>query len=428
MECDRISALPDHLVANIVSYLGIKDSIKTSVLSKRWEFVWLKVVGLDLKNCNFPPNGIASQMVVNKYMEFNRGFLEWIATAVDRGVQHLDVGSTNLIFIKEFMPKNIYKSKTLVSLKLTNVGIMKHQELVVSLPCLKIMHLNNVYYDDGPSKITEKLLLGCPVLEEFTMVRVPNFDNEESHSVLRVRSQTLKIFCLTFYWGMYSTVFSVEIDAPRLKYMSFRDDLSAGIVVKNLSSLVKIDLDTDFNVNVDTSPLEPVDLSKRDIIRDFLTGISGVRHMIISNDTLEVLYHYSKMVLQIPTFHNLSHLEASFFSTSLQLLTAFLESCPNLKSLILTVYYVREPVPGQIDLTSVPRCLTSTLEYVKIKNLNIREETGINLANYFLENSAVLKKLTLSFKDCPIPDKASDIIMELLTSTKLSHICQVIVD
>ena len=59
-------------------------------------------------------------------------------------------------------------------------------------------------------------------------------------------------------------------------------------MVKNLSSLVKIDLDSDFNVNVDTSPLEPADLSKRDIIRDFLTGISGVRHMIITNLTLEV--------------------------------------------------------------------------------------------------------------------------------------------
>jgi len=149
--------------------------------------------------------------------------LEWIATAVDRGVQHLDAENKNPVIIKEFMPKKIYKSKTLVSLKLANVGIMKHQELVVSLPCLKIMHLKNVYYDDGPSKITEKLLLGCPVLEEFTMVRGNYFDYEESQSILRVRSQTLKIFCLTFYWGMYSTVFSVEIDAPRLKYMSFRD-------------------------------------------------------------------------------------------------------------------------------------------------------------------------------------------------------------
>ncbi|CAL9217043.1 unnamed protein product, partial [Arabidopsis halleri] len=137
MECDRISSLPDHLVAKIVSYLGIKDSIKTSVLSKRWEFVWLTVVGLDLKNCDFPPNGIASKMVVKKYLEFNRGlhmqyfkvyydddtvrtnkFVEWIATAVHRGVQHLDVETESPDDIIEFMPKNIYKSKTLVSLKL----------------------------------------------------------------------------------------------------------------------------------------------------------------------------------------------------------------------------------------------------------------------------------------------------------------------
>ncbi|XP_020866105.1 putative F-box/FBD/LRR-repeat protein At5g44950 [Arabidopsis lyrata subsp. lyrata] len=184
---------------------------------------------------------------------------------------------------------------------------------------------------------------------------------------------------------------------------------------------IYIELDTEFNVKFDSSPIEPVDLSKRDIIRDFLTGISIVRHMIISHRILEVLYHYSKLG-PIPTFHNLSHLQASFSSPSLQLLPAFLESCPNLKNLIL------DSVPEQIDLTSVPRCLTSTLEYVKINKLIMREETGIKLVNYFLENLAVLKKLALSFVDCPMPNKASDIIMELVTSTKLSHGCQVIVD
>ncbi|KAG7593623.1 hypothetical protein ISN45_Aa01g024120 [Arabidopsis thaliana x Arabidopsis arenosa] len=268
-------------------------------------------------------------MVVNKYLEFNRGlhmqyfkvnyddntvctnsFVEWIATAVDRGVQHLDVETESPDDIIEFMPKNIYNSKTLVSLKLAKVGIVKHQDLDVSLPCLKIMHLKNVYYKDGPLKIIEKLLLGCPVLEELTLVRGNYFDYEESQPLLCVRSQTLKIFRLTFNLEMSSSVFSVEIDAPGLRYMSFRDSQSDRIVVKNLSSLVKIDLDTEFNVKFDSSPIEPVDLSKRDIIRDFLTGISStVRHMIISHRTLEVLYHYSKLG-PIPTFHNLSHLQS----------------------------------------------------------------------------------------------------------------------
>lgn len=37
----------------------------------------------------------------------------------------------------------------------------------------------------------------------------------------------------------------------------------------------------------------------------------------------------------IPNFHNLSHLQASFSSSSLHYLLVFLESCPTLKNLIL---------------------------------------------------------------------------------------------
>lgn len=93
---------------------------------------------------------------------------------------------------------------------------------------------------------------------------------------LCMRSQTLKIFCLTFHPVRSGTEGSVKIDAPRLKYMSFSDM----IVVKNLNSLLKIDIDTDFNIK----PLILLSevLSKRDIIHEFLTGIASVTHDYLS--------------------------------------------------------------------------------------------------------------------------------------------------
>ena len=81
----------------------------------------------------------------------------------------------------------------------------------------------------------------------------------------------------------------------------------------------------------------------------------------------------------------------------------------------------------QINLTNVPRCLTSTLECVEINKLIMREETGIKLVNYFLENAAVLKKLSVSFTDSPMADEDLDTYKELLTSTKRSRICQVFI-
>ncbi|KAL0737161.1 hypothetical protein Bca4012_013371 [Brassica carinata] len=48
--------------------------------------------------------------------------------------------------------------------------------------------------------------------------------------------------------------------------------------------------------------------------------------------------------------------------------------------------------PRKVVLTKVPRCLSLTLEHVKINKLT-REGTGIEAAKYFLKNSAVLKEL-----------------------------------
>ncbi|KAL0644758.1 hypothetical protein Bca4012_043048 [Brassica carinata] len=202
---------------------------------------------------------------------------------------------------------------------------------------------------------------------------------------LRVRSQTLKIFYLTFHPVRSGNDDSVEIDAPRLiKYMSFSDR----IVVKNLNSLLKIDIDTDFNIK----PLLLSEvLSKRDIIHEFLTGIASVTHMIISQPTLEVLYHYSKLG-PFPKFYNLAHIQAAFSSSSLSLLLVFLESCSNLKSLILDFSVSTEP-EQKMDLTKVPQCLISTLERVEINKLNMWEGPGMKLATYFIMNSAVLKKI-----------------------------------
>ncbi|KFK25445.1 hypothetical protein AALP_AA8G116100 [Arabis alpina] len=144
--------------------------------------------------------------------------------------------------------------------------------------------------------------------------------------------------------------------------------------------------------------------------------------MIISSHTLEVLYRYSKLEF-IPKFYYLYHLEAAFSNYSLQFFPAFLESCPNLKSLILDGFF---SVPCDLTSGKVPRCLTSTLEYVTIKNLqSFEEETGINLVNYFLENSVVLEKLNLSYYPKPSSDLES--IMKRFTSIELSG-CQVFID
>ncbi|XP_019083511.1 PREDICTED: F-box/FBD/LRR-repeat protein At2g26030-like isoform X2 [Camelina sativa] len=347
----------------------------------------------------------------------------WVSTAVNRGIKHLDAkGFETDMCMREFMPLDIYKSNTLLSLVLVTVGIV-NPEFVVSLPCLKILHLEDVWYFDDPL-IMEKVISGCPVLEDLVLIRPFDFCDVDVLQFLRVRSRSLKSFRLTFEYSNAGACYSVEIDAPRLEYLNFNDDNSDMVIVKNLTSLLMIDIDTEFNVKFGGSPLEPGDLSKRDTIRDFITGVSSVRHMIISQRTLEVLYRYSKLG-PIPKFDNLYRLQAAISGSLLQLLLVFLESCPNLENLILD--FVVSTEPEQAGLDYVPQCLLSSLESVEIRELVIGEETGMKLVKYFLKNSVVLRKLTLHFKDSSMANQDSDIFKELHTFTKRSRCCEVII-
>ncbi|XP_019087560.1 PREDICTED: F-box/FBD/LRR-repeat protein At2g26030-like [Camelina sativa] len=450
MDCNNINELPDYLLTQMLSYLPTKDSVRTSVLSKRWERLWLMVPVIDLNVNHFPLNGQAFASFIDKFLEFNASenlsinhksrlqkfkikyneFInygdrlgELLGTMVDRKVEHLDVEADMMPSIRDFMPHDIYKSKTLVFLKLVRVGLV-NPRLVVSLPCLKTMHLeNNFYCVDGPL-VMENLISDCPVLEDLTFVRTIDRNNVEFLVFLRVRSRSLKRFRYTFANDRGGTDFSVEIDAPRLEFMSFKDNQSDRIVVNNLSSLLTIDMDTKFNVEIGGSPLRLGSFNKRNTIRHFLTSISSVRHMIISKRTMEVLDRYLKLA-PLPQFGNLYRLQAAFPNSLLQLLPVFLENFQNLKSLILELSFSTHPV--QIKLRYVPHCLSSTLERVEIKGMIIEEETWKTLAGYFLENSAVLKKLILHFKDSVISNHDVDIFKEIRTFTKWSPNCQIII-
>ncbi|CAA7014773.1 unnamed protein product [Microthlaspi erraticum] len=349
---------------------------------------------------------------------------EWIETAVARGVQHLSVQIEEIEDIEEVDPpyvtQEIYRSNTLVSLYLIGVGI-ETPDCVVSLPRFKAMHIEDVQHDDDPL-IVENIISGCPVLEVLAIIRTTESESLSAVKSLRVRSQTLRSFKILFenwFGGMH---YAVEIDAPSLEYMSFRDDNSGVIVVKNLTSLYAIHIDTEFNLgfaNYDGNPLGPKDSSKIKTIHDFLEGISGVRHMFISPSTIEILSQYSEFG-SIPKFANLYRLNAEFSSSTIQLLPIFLESCPNLKELLLD-YGGSKP----IELSYVHRCLISTLEFVYINQHFPMDKTGIKLVNYFLENSAVLKELKLNFCGRTFTNKEQEICKNLLTPTKLSRRCQV---
>lgn len=92
------------------------------------------------------------------------------------------------------------------------------------------------------------------------------------------------------------------------------------------------------------------------------------------------------------------------------------------------IAFAKDDETEELNLVNVPRCFVSTLECVEIKGLFEWEEEEMIIAKYFLENSAVLKKLTLSFIDYPRYASNSDVYEELNKLTKRSRRCRIIVD
>ncbi|XP_010456639.1 PREDICTED: FBD-associated F-box protein At5g22730-like [Camelina sativa] len=261
----------------------------------------------------------------------------WINFVSRRKLKHLDVECLLMEPKFEVMPLSLYICETLLNLRLHRVSFGRFES--ISLPRLRTMRLEqNTYANE---EVLESFILSCPVLEDLSIVRRVH-DNVK---VLRVHSQTLTRLSVGFFIGENVVAvhsYSKEetglwIDAPRLKYLYFENEISKSKTISNTGSLVKgsfVD-----SCSRGSYPSDWFDLSKQQVVRNFFTGISKARDiMIFSKRIMELISAYLQ-VQPMPQFCNLSCLEAEFSHnlSCLRILSTFLESCPNLTSIVLVI-------------------------------------------------------------------------------------------
>ncbi|XP_010429704.1 PREDICTED: F-box/LRR-repeat protein 13-like [Camelina sativa] len=442
-EVDLISDLPDSLLCQVLLKLTTKDVVKTSILSRRWRDLWKCVPRLDLDGEDFfegrwyTDSGMANCVsFVDRFLGLHReSCLEsfkfsclgdgnrepdnaliwrWMSTVLDLKAKHIDYTEDAYESAEPQIPPAIYTCQNLVSLRLSRVTMSSSPEFV-SLPSLRVLDLSYVEYPDHLTM--ETLISGCTTLETLNIDR----DGYDQLPVLRVCSQSL----LSFTHNQDKTIdedsmvdTSIVIDAPRLKFLKLRDDRTASFIIKNFGCLVEVDLDIVFSLSDGSN----FDLPKKNMIRNFLGSIYLVKDMIISSSTLEVIYEYSRCE-PLPLFCNLSSLRVDSTHKSWEMLPNFLESCPNLKSLVLEFRHYLDK--GRINMIPGPRCVLSSLEYVKLESPLHGEEMEMKLVSFILENSPILKKLTLSVRK--FRKEESVILKELIAIPRLSSSCQVIV-
>ncbi|XP_058770633.1 FBD-associated F-box protein At5g56370-like [Vicia villosa] len=170
---DRLSALPDSILCHILSFLPTKHSAATSILSKRWNSLWLSVFTLDfvvnnlsdtetfdrvilLRDIKVPIQTLrVKRNVMVKPPEYPNSINPLIMVAIERGLETLELDMVRA--------SNIFSCKTLTVIKLKNVRIVRNPPPINISP-LKTLHLDNVRFVGDTDIIT--FLLNFPTLEE----------------------------------------------------------------------------------------------------------------------------------------------------------------------------------------------------------------------------------------------------------------------
>ncbi|XP_074271842.1 F-box/LRR-repeat protein At3g59190-like [Silene latifolia] len=267
---DRISNLPDELLVLILSFLPTRYAVRTSILSRRWQYLFTLTDCLSFDDAPWYASKRSFEKFVNKVLElhqmspirkfslvcrgsYNESHLNaWVKHAIQKGVEefHYQVNKYEL-------PDVFAMCKTLVKLKVIGCTCrVPRFSLSSGLPNLKILHLKHVRFDDNHE--TKRLLSKCEFLEELTL------DNCGLYARGHV---TISIGQLKMLRIKYSNVKNgiLKIEAPNLAYLTYYSVVGVKIVPLWKKSCSLVEAKLRFSYSSDTYRSSEDD---HDLLRD----------------------------------------------------------------------------------------------------------------------------------------------------------------
>ncbi|KAF7116814.1 hypothetical protein RHSIM_RhsimUnG0013100 [Rhododendron simsii] len=414
---DVISTLSDNVLHHILSFLSTEDSIRTSILSRRWQYLWTSISDINLDDISWSKDSdkIKDQCpMCHRFSDFvdrvlllhdasdirrlhlyildpvNPGRLNsWISAATRHNVQELDLDlPVRACFL---LPCCLFTCESLLVLKLSMDCVLKAPSFI-HFSSLKTLVFNLLTFSDDDSM--QHVFSSCPVLQELGLTNC----GWKNIKTLTISVPTLKRLTIEDdSTDVLSCV--VKIHAPNLMYLEFTSNLKVHFHLCGISSLV--------NASVD---LPHRDVSQQHVSRAIgvLTGICNVKCLTLSADTLLVcllllIYNIASIsdaeniMGRLPTFPNMTNLElnAEYCSDLTVGLINLLEKSPKLQFLDFDKGFDSDYSHDHgvcLMLERVPSCCC-----FKRFSLSCFEgkPAEMHFLRLLLKNATVLEKMTL---------------------------------
>ncbi|KAG2328914.1 hypothetical protein Bca4012_021470 [Brassica carinata] len=415
---DRISNLPDELLVKILSFVPTKEAVSTSVLSKRWEYLWIWSPNLEFGHrvcsedrCKRLQSFLDRNLPLHRAPVIESFRLEscsshfkpesikmWVSTAVSHCLRELDIlhDDTDPAKSKNILPSNLFACKSLVILKLVG-EILLDVPNMISLPSLKTLKIKRVRYSS--EETLQRLLSNCPVLEDL-MVDLHDYDDYTTGK-LTVAVPSLQ--SLSLYIPYISLIDGFVIDTPALKYFKLLDHCPYDhyFLIEKMPFLAEAYLD----------------VSLTDL-KSIFGSITSVKRLSICSEAV--------MLDEGFVFNQLEHLEVcicTLFSSADQLID-LLKASSKLKRLDISFMDLHKP-SGMVcwnEPTTVPECILSSLQsFSWSKYTGEPEERDVVV--YILKHARHLRTSTIKSSESSGVPKC-EMLKELELSPRASATCE----
>lgn len=221
-DIDRISDLPNNIIDGILEHLDIEDMVRTSILSRKWRYMWVSVPRLEFDGTFFENNTMDNEdheicSIITEVLLLHNGPVykftveipfqfsirtEWLSKCIlflsTSGIKNLKLKFGCCGKGPYKVPSHIFSCQELTHFELYGFNLSVPPPNFCGFKNLYALHFHYVRFESGA---LEKFVSGCPLLEELDIRSCYNLEcidiSAPNLKVLRITNDFLiKPICL----------------------------------------------------------------------------------------------------------------------------------------------------------------------------------------------------------------------------------------